>query len=559
VNDSMRALTLTLLTVLAAPLVAQSFPITAIDPSGEGEFPGSRGPDQMIVYTPACGLATTGTNPWGSEAVVSEGIVVSIGTNDSAIPEDGFVVSGHGVARDWINTNLAPGFPVIHDEATVRVDDTAAGQFTLLMWRIGDLRARRTALAESGVEAESLGELRAAINELENSIYLAPGDRMGELAEEAEEIESAIWEIELSAIPSPEGEVRGVWHRLSETTPEAITQLVEELDAANVNAFFPETIYGSQAIFIDETGLYPLFPHFEGHDALAQLIEECHARGIEVHAWIHCLFIGVQGNEDEPPLLAESHPEWLQSDREGRQESIDEAGYMFVNPAHSEVRQALIEAYVSLVETYELDGLQLDYIRYPNHQAWERGWDHSEFTRAQVSRDLGFDPLDIAPDTHPEEWAQWLAWREEIITSFVEEASEAIRAARPDIFLSADIFPGIERAVEVKGQNWADWGQRGLVDAIIPMAYTTDPADVAEAVVEMHRLLPDAGPFAIALGPYLGLSPSQLIEQIRAARGAGSTGQILFCWDRLTPEARRALALGPWRSGGAPDWTEESR
>ncbi|MBN1477937.1 family 10 glycosylhydrolase [Candidatus Sumerlaeota bacterium] len=557
-NHPVRALALALLAALAAPLAAQSFPITAIDPSGEGEFPGSRGPDQMIVYTPAYDHPTTGTNPWGSEAVVSGGVVVSVGTNDSAIPEDGFVVSGHGVARDWINTNLAPGYPVIHDGTEVRIDDSPAGQFALLMWRLGDLRSRLDALAASGAPAETLGGLRAAIDDLENLIYLSPGVAMDQRAEEAREIESAIWDLELGQIPSPEGEVRGVWHRLSETTPGAITQLVEELEAAHVNAFFPETIYGSQAIFADETGLYPLFQHFEGHDALAQIIEECHARGIEVHAWVHCFFIGVQGNQDEPPLLAESHPQWLQSDREGRQVSIDEADYMFINPAQPEVRRALIDAYVSLVERYDLDGLQLDYIRYPNHQSWQRGWDYSEFTRTQVTRDLDFDPMEIAPDTHPEQWARWLAWREGVITSFVEEASGAIRAARPEIFLSADIFPGIEYAVEVKGQNWADWGQRGLVDAIIPMAYTTDPADVADAVSEMHRLLPEAGPFAIALGPFLGLSPRQLIDQIRAARGASSTGQILFCWDRLTPEARRALALGPWRSGGAPDWMEES-
>ena len=55
--------------LISSVVFAQSFPVTAIDPVS-GEFPGGRGPDEMIVYTSRYGEPTTGTNEWGSEAAV---------------------------------------------------------------------------------------------------------------------------------------------------------------------------------------------------------------------------------------------------------------------------------------------------------------------------------------------------------------------------------------------------------------------------------------------------------------------------------------------------------
>ncbi len=538
------------LALLVSGAWGQSFPVHAVDPVG-GEFPGGRGADQMIVYTSALGRATTGTNEWGAEAVVEGGVVISVGTNDSRIPADGFVVSGHGVARNWVNQTLAPGTAVAFDEREVRVDTSAAGQVNALRWRARDGERRLRTL---GVEVDCAA-LREAIEEMAISLDQDNiEERLAQVTREVEEMEADAWSTELARMDSPAGEIRAAWHRLTETTREEIAALADQLAQAHINVFFPETIYGSQAIFDDATGLFPLHGHFDGLDALAVLIEECHARGIEVHAWIHCFLIGVRGNADEPPLLAARHPEWLAQDREGRQESLDEPGYVFINPAHPEARRALIDAYAALVESHDLDGLQLDYIRYPHHQRWERDWDHSDHTRARVQDALGFDPREITPEANSAEWHQWLAWREEVITSFVVEAVEAVRAVDPNIRLTSAVFPDLPTAIETKGQNWAAWQARGLMDAIIPMAYTTDPTDVTAAAEELHRTVGTAGPTVLGLGPYLGLSPRQLVEQIAAARAAGATGQCLFCWGRLTPAAQRALAEGPWRGGGPAAW-----
>src|SRR5690606_40928138 len=76
----------------------RAWPLKAVDPSVEGAaYPGNRGPDEMLVYTPAYGKST-GTNPWGTEVIVIDGVVTERTVGDTPIPENGYVISGHGAA-----------------------------------------------------------------------------------------------------------------------------------------------------------------------------------------------------------------------------------------------------------------------------------------------------------------------------------------------------------------------------------------------------------------------------------------------------------------------------
>ncbi len=540
----------------SALLAAPFHPIDRIDPPAENEYPGGRGPGQLILYTPEAGRAHTGTNEWGVEAVVVQDVVIRIMENNNEIPEDGFVVSGNETSARWIGENLSPGTPVRIEEENGRhvlhVDESPAAIHRSLLVRLelldddphfpaGDEAAAAKAsvtekwlhaMAEAG-EYGTLAEARTLVEELEE---LATRNRLG-------------------ALPSPESEIRGFWSRLPVYTEEEIVVYVEELAKTGVNVFFPEVVYGSQAAYHDPTGLYPMWGHFdEDIDPLEIVIRECHARGIEVHAWVHCFFIGTQLRDAH---LAERYSEWLAQDRTGSQVSEVEPYFMYFSPSHPEVREALIEAYVALVENYDIDGFQFDYIRYPRPESWEDQWDYSPAARDEARQNLGFDPMDITPDENPEEWDLWMDWRAEVITSFVREASEAIRAVRPDIVLTADVFHDPDDAFKYRGQDWPRWAREGLVDAIIPMAYRNS-ADYVAGVVERARdLLPGDHPMIIGLGPYLGFTAEELTGQIEAVREAGATGQVLFSLETTNPRAKEALGLGPWRNRTAPVWDRE--
>ncbi len=85
-------------------------------PSGVARLDGvnrERRADELILYRAAFDT-TTRTNDNGAEAVVSGGVVTAVvdGRGNAAIPRDGFVLSGHGRARQWILQAMQPGVRV---------------------------------------------------------------------------------------------------------------------------------------------------------------------------------------------------------------------------------------------------------------------------------------------------------------------------------------------------------------------------------------------------------------------------------------------------------------
>lgn len=83
----------------------------AVNPEEKPGAPAGRGPNELIVYLPDYGQRT-GTNMWGVEAIVRNGIIEHIGGNNSPIPDDGKVISGHGQSRLWILDGLHIGMEV---------------------------------------------------------------------------------------------------------------------------------------------------------------------------------------------------------------------------------------------------------------------------------------------------------------------------------------------------------------------------------------------------------------------------------------------------------------
>ena len=97
-----------------------SYKISAIYPSNVinalgANFPGYRGPGQLVVYRQNFGR-TTGTNEFGKEAVIEDDRVVKLTGANSLIPKGGYVISGHGSAKKWITDNLKIGTNILIDE-----------------------------------------------------------------------------------------------------------------------------------------------------------------------------------------------------------------------------------------------------------------------------------------------------------------------------------------------------------------------------------------------------------------------------------------------------------
>jgi len=180
----------------------KSFPIA--------KFDGARGADELVIYTKS---GKTGTNNYGIEACVVNERVVKFGKNDNAVPEGGYVVSGHGKAARFIADALCVGAKAVIDKENgvfyAEVDAeamliNAEGKIALIESRVQKLNEKNASF-----ESEKVKELLAQAKEAKEK---GDFDTVNTLTEEAY----------YYTAESVKGEVRAVWHRPHEKSDEEV-------------------------------------------------------------------------------------------------------------------------------------------------------------------------------------------------------------------------------------------------------------------------------------------------------------------------------------------------
>ena len=306
-------------------------------------------------------------------------------------------------------------------------------------------------------------------------------------------------------------------------------------------------------------------------DPLATVLARAHESGLRVHAWVN---VNLVSSAADLPIasthVVHRHPEWLMVPRDLVQElsKVPEESPAYVGKLARWTRaqtttpieggragQPTLEGlYTSpilpaaadhinsvlrdLVTRYPVDGVHLDYARYPTERFdYSRGAIRAfrEAVRPQlvgaVRREVdGFeaeDPL-AYPDTFPSEWK---AFRISRLTSLVSRLRTTVKTARPDALVTVATAPDIADARDHRLQDWARWLEAGLVDAVCPMAYTPEPAKFAEQIAAARDVKGGRSVWA-GIGAYR-LPAAQTIENIETARRLGIAGVILFSYDSL--------------------------
>jgi len=170
-------------------------------------------------------------------------------------------------------------------------------------------------------------------------------------------------------------DLRGVWvHGPQIKTPAEADAVVAKIDRAHLNAAFVLVWYwGGQAYF--RSTLCPMADGVQpGYDPLGYMVERCHKRGIQVHAW----FVNGAYGAPEVRNVLDKHPEWAVQDGTGT------LWYDFSRP---EVRRFESDLMIECLRKYNLDGLQFDYIRYGPHQCY------CDYCQSTFARRYGFAPL----------------------------------------------------------------------------------------------------------------------------------------------------------------------
>ena len=223
--------------------------------------------------------------------------------------------------------------------------------------------------------------------------------------------------------------------------------------------------------------------------------------------------------------------------------------FYFLNPALAEVREFLLGSVKEILDNYDFDGFQLDYIRYPVIHGVDRSAGFEETTKADFLKDTGI-VLDDIPDTDCDEWKTFLDWRAEKVTEYVKSVRDLIleyRANGRDIVLSTAVFGDPVEAINLKCQNWKYWVKQGWLDAIYPMAYLNVAEDVGSEVAYMVKNYGEA-PNISGISPmYNKLPVIESTKQVEECRKAGATGIAFFCAGNCTDIQLEKLKIGVFR------------
>lgn len=348
-------------------------------------------------------------------------------------------------------------------------------------------------------------------------------------------------------------EMRGLWVvRTALVSPSAVDHVVEQAREAGFNALLVQ-VRGRGDAFYDSQ-LAPrgaiIRERDPGFDPLARMLERAHRYGIEVHAWVNVLLSAHFGQPLPDDHIVAQHPEWLMVPREAARYAAtahpdslraivrqagrgdpDVEGY-YLSPSAPGVAERLEAVVRELLRGYPVEGVHLDFIRYPGP---EYDWSRlalEDFARRRGSRDLLQAPL-----ADPEGFG---AYRREVLTGLAERLARAARAERPGIVVSAAVVPDDAAALSQKFQDWPGWLSRGILDAVCPMSYSPDER-IFRRQVEVARTYVGKGQSLWAgVGAYR-LDIRGTVERVRTARLLGAGGVVLFSHESLAPGDLRRL------------------
>jgi uncharacterized lipoprotein YddW (UPF0748 family) len=541
---------------------AASMAFSVLNPTAENNptaatFPGFRGANQLLVYTKKYGKKTTLTNEFGYEVTVSKNRVTAIEGSNSKIPSNGLVLSAHGTSRDWLVKHAPLGALVSVDEAGLAVTST----IDLETYRIQLLQKLKT-LPRATPQQEKQRAKVALKDAQKLQQSKQPEAAATILIEAVKHLEASQWQYQP---PFPVAAIRATWHRPVEASRQAVQTTLDSFQRAGLNTVFLETFFHGYPLFPSTTfaqyGLpvtqYPLKGLPSAVNPLQWWVEEAHARGMKIHAWMEVFYAGNQAIEGMGPILSK-YPQWANVRRDSVEAktpvpSTLEAGYYFLDPANLDVRKFILALTQELVTTYAVDGVQLDYIRYPatnsidNPQFLDSTWGYSPVAIARFQAQAGVSPLALSPTN-----AQWESWQQfkqaqvDTLVSTISTWLKGYKQTHPDranLLLSAAIFPDVKAALNYKHQHWGYWAAEGWVDFLAHMSLTTSVNALGQDVktVKKAALRQSFPVISGVFSPFFGATPIRTLEQLESARKAGSNGYALFDSAHLSPPLLEGL------------------
>lgn len=302
------------------------------------------------------------------------------------------------------------------------------------------------------------------------------------------------------------GEVRAVWDSQTRFHSTARRErLAGRLAAAGINTLFA---------FVGDAVTAP------GAEGLDRLVDVCHSRSLQIHAWMYALAIDERDAATRRRLAGTNRLMLAPSGE----------GLPWLCPSHPDNRTQLVQTAVWLARQ-GVDGVHLDYIRFPLATGCVCPVCRKAF-ETRIREKIGDWPAAVMePGSHEEAFR---LFQTEVLSGLVADVAAAIRAEHPACVVSAAVFPEIVSAAALR-QAWPDWIHSGALDFVSPMAYQADATVFAS---QIRRAIAACGGDGRAVVAGIGTTADVpgpdaygAALQIREGRQLGCRGFAFFSLD----------------------------
>lgn len=244
-----------------------------------------------------------------------------------------------------------------------------------------------------------------------------------------------------------------------ESQKQELVRILDNYKRANINTvifqtrvraalLYPSKIEPWELSLTGKAGMNP------GYDPLAFCIEECHKRGMELHAWVVCIPIGTNERQAKygSASLVRKHPELVKTAK---------GGEMFMIPGKPETAEHIASICREIVENYDVDGISLDYIRYPESI-------------------YNFSDEELYPRSSSMSKSDW---KRDNITRIVRRVHDVVKPIKPWVKLSSSPIGKYRNTSRYSAGGWNGydavwqdpvlWLKEGWQDLLFPMMYFT--------------------------------------------------------------------------------------
>lgn len=289
--------------------------------------------------------------------------------------------------------------------------------------------------------------------------------------------------------------------------PAALDVLLDRVSAAGFNTYIPCIWHGQGAIWNSRVvDLWFKNPQLALSDPLRLFVEKAHKRGIRVFP---CF-----------TLMARQHTFYPQFTTKARPGMFDVHDRDF--------REMITDAVLEVVRNYDIDGINLDYIRAGQVCFSSRCREqYKQFSGRNLLHDIGIHKVN-AEARH-----SIVSWQRQAVRSLLEGIVTRARKIRPNLIVTVDAAPWSDSVI-IEGQDSITWANDNLVDYVFSMNY--QPELPWQTLKDLRAGLSDAEKLVLMIANY---SPTGKQDH-RGKPGISSKQGPVLCQD-----IERAMAFNP--------------